>query len=253
MTHHFAWSIRSALLTTALTSLALCAAACGDSTTTPPKDGGIDACHLECAAPPIGCRLEGGDGCTTCGTVVCPDAELPDGGADDAGTEDAGIDDAGDSDGGAAISCTGPGGSTFPTFDRACAGEGDCVVVEHQTNCCGTLRALGIRADQQAAFDAAEASCRAMYPGCGCASMATQADDDTIDDGSTPARVLCAAGQCTSTFAPEVTGCDPSSPTACGAGYSCCYPCGIPGCTYQCEPSCAAGTPGCAGGCIPRP
>lgn len=47
---------------------------------------------------------------------------------------------------------------------------------------------------------------------------------------------------------------------ACGAGrgecttaYSCCYPCGIPGCENICEPTCDEGTPACAGGCLLRP
>jgi hypothetical protein len=39
----------------------------------------------------------------------------------------------------------------------------------------------------------------------------------------------------------------------CGDGLSCCYPCGIPGCTNVCEPTCAEGEPGCAGGCLLRP
>lgn len=33
----------------------------------------------------------------------------------------------------------------------------------------------------------------------------------------------------------------------CGSGLSCCYPCGIPGCTNQCTPTCTGA--GCAGGC----
>lgn len=39
----------------------------------------------------------------------------------------------------------------------------------------------------------------------------------------------------------------------CGAGLSCCYPCGIPGCTNVCEPTCTEGSPGCSGGCMLRP
>lgn len=48
---------------------------------------------------------------------------------------------------------------------------------------------------------------------------------------------------------------DPCEPDAslCGAGLSCCYPCGIPGCAYVCEVTCAPGDPGCAAGCIIRP
>jgi hypothetical protein len=193
MTRRFASLLRIALVTSALAGFALGAAACTESTTSPPRDSSVDACRLGCAPPPPGCHLEGGDGCTTCGTLVCPDAALADAGGDDAGALDAG----------AAIVCTGPGTSTFPTFERACAGESDCVVVEHQVNCCGTLRALGIRADAQAAFDAAEASCRGMYPSCRCPAMVTRADDDTTFDGVNPAHALCTAGQCTSTFTPR--------------------------------------------------
>ncbi|MCC7538914.1 MAG: hypothetical protein IT379_21995 [Deltaproteobacteria bacterium] len=40
---------------------------------------------------------------------------------------------------------------------------------------------------------------------------------------------------------------------ACGEGLSCCYPCGIPGCTNVCEPTCDASEPGCVGGCFLRP
>jgi hypothetical protein len=39
----------------------------------------------------------------------------------------------------------------------------------------------------------------------------------------------------------------------CGSGFSCCYPCGIPGCERVCEPSCEEGRPGCANGCMMRP
>jgi len=39
----------------------------------------------------------------------------------------------------------------------------------------------------------------------------------------------------------------------CGSGLSCCYPCGAPGCANQCTPSCAAGDPGCVGGCLALP
>lgn len=40
-----------------------------------------------------------------------------------------------------------------------------------------------------------------------------------------------------------------NAPYACSTGLACCYPCGIPGCTNTCTPACAAGSPGCFGGC----
>jgi hypothetical protein len=35
----------------------------------------------------------------------------------------------------------------------------------------------------------------------------------------------------------------------CAAGLSCCYPCGIPGCTNTCTPTCDPSDPDCIGGC----
>lgn len=46
--------------------------------------------------------------------------------------------------------------------------------------------------------------------------------------------------------------CDPSA-DGCGPGLACCYPCGIPGCAYACEPACSSGDPGCFDGCLLRP
>ena len=234
------------------------------------EDAGTDAstCNPECPAPGPGCHYEGGD-CTSCGTRVCDD-----GGASDAGPAP----DGGSSDGGPCVECPAPPTgcdyegascatcgtlvcdvmctgttSTFPDFDRSCTDASECAVVEHQINCCGTMRALGIRADQQSAFDAAEASCRGMYPGCGCAALPTEADDGTTSDGTSTARAECVSGQCTSTYGlGNGDVCTPGG-AACGAGLACCYPCGIPDCDYRCEPACDAGDPGCFDGCMLRP
>lgn len=35
---------------------------------------------------------------------------------------------------------------------------------------------------------------------------------------------------------------------ACAGNLACCYPCGVPGCDWQCTPPCDPG-PGCANGC----
>lgn len=197
-----------------------------------------------------------------CGGSVAPQVE-PDAGADaaaevsaDAPAEvsaDAPTDAPSDvpadvSDG--AIACGASG--AFPTFARACSVDADCAVVEHEINCCGTLVALGIRADQRAAFDAAEAICRAQYPGCGCAASPTTADDGTRYDGARPARAACVDAVCTSTFGlASGAECAPGG-AACGAGLACCYPCGVAGCSYQCEPACKADQPGCSNGCWMR-
>jgi hypothetical protein len=40
---------------------------------------------------------------------------------------------------------------------------------------------------------------------------------------------------------------------SCGQGLACCYPCGVEGCDFVCEPRCAAGSAGCIDGCVPKP
>lgn len=87
--------------------------------------------------------------------------------------------------------------SSFPTFDDACGSDGDCAVAVHQTDCCGNQRGLGIAASQRAAFDAAEAICRPMYPRCGCPTQGILCDDDRRTFDPNGIGVACRAGRCT--------------------------------------------------------
>jgi hypothetical protein len=48
------------------------------------------------------------------------------------------------------------GQAAFPAVDRRCTTGADCIVVRHQTDCCGSQIALGIRADQRDRFEANE-------------------------------------------------------------------------------------------------
>ena len=63
-------------------SLGVLLQACEPDTPIAVDDGGVadanvDGCVIvECAAPPMGCRYEGGDPCTSCGAIVCPDAAV---------------------------------------------------------------------------------------------------------------------------------------------------------------------------------
>jgi hypothetical protein len=208
----------------ARTDVADDAAAPGDAS---PHDAGGSGCSvvIDCAAPPADCRYEGGDPCRSCGTLVC----------DDAGTDVA------------RLSC----GST-PLIDapRACAASADCVVADHQIDCCGTHIVTGIRADADVLFQPAEARCRDSYGDCKCATRVTVADDGSSQTADTTAAVSCQAGRCVTRFVP--TQCSGQG-DECGAGFQCCYPCGIPGCTSRCEPACADGAPGCVAGCLLRP
>jgi hypothetical protein len=231
----------------------------GDASTT--TDAQAGTCHerIECVGAPFGCRYTGGDGCTSCGSIVCEDAAVVsalDAGRDAAPSlqdaasspQDGAVSrqDAAMNDEDASLQC---GTDSFPSFSRVCQSQADCIVVEHQINCCGTRLAIGVRSDVRAAFEAAEATCRSRYPACGCAELATRADDGTAASGSAEARVDCIAGTCATSFLSAVGGSCSTGEAPCGQGYSCCYPCGIPGCTSVCTPSCAPGTPACANGC----
>ncbi|MSP17670.1 MAG: hypothetical protein EXR73_13880 [Myxococcales bacterium] len=88
---------------------------------------------------------------------------------------------------------------TFPSFDRTCAADGDCFIARHQTDCCGTIVAWGLRSTEQAAFAAAEKVCESQYPGCGCASNKVTTDDGTMTTMDHPIAVHCAAGMCRTT------------------------------------------------------
>lgn len=168
------------------------------ATDTPATDS---TCQVECAAPPPGCHYEGS---ATCNPPRCPPLVC----ASDAGsdvvdaTSDASVDVprdvAVDATPDAAIVCGGSSATSFPTFDRSCRGDADCFVAQHQTDCCGNSRAMGLAVSQRDAFTAAERICSAMYPGCGCPARPPVADDGMI--AVPPAMIVaaCRSGLCTS-------------------------------------------------------
>lgn len=152
-------------------------------------------------------------------------------------------------DTGPAIVC-GSAGGTFPTFDARCTADEDCAVGVHQTDCCGNMAALGMRRGERPAFDAAEAICRPMYPGCGCPTRGVLADDGQWSHDRGALRVRCLAGRCVTSVASA-----PACPgVTCGPGQLCARGCcGIPGCTpppSRCVtvPDACAGRPAC--GCL---
>ncbi len=105
-------------------------------------------------------------------------------------------------DGGDVVMCTGMPRS-FPTFNKACTGAGDCAIVLHQTDCCGSLAALGINQGERARFDRDEALCRSMYPGCDCAARPTLAEDGNQALSPTDISVDCRVGACTTFVRPH--------------------------------------------------
>ena len=147
--------------------VACTARACVDAG--PPVDA---TCAIECAAPPPGCHYEGPSSCSppTCPRLVCGDAGAP-------------------------IVCLGHGVGSFPTFDRSCHTDTDCFVAMHQTDCCGSIVAMGLSASQRVAFEAAETLCDRMYPSCACDPRPPFADDGRSGSAATIA-VRCDAGVC---------------------------------------------------------
>lgn len=121
--------------------------------------------------------------------------------------------------------CGGHDATSFPAFDRACASDGDCTIVGHQLDCCGTLDAMGIAASEAAHFGSAESACRAMYPACGCDSGTVRTDDGSMPppgSGTSAVVVHCVSSVCTTSARAE---------TPCGA--STCTPYQV--CVMECS------------------
>jgi len=99
----------------------------------------------------------------------------------------------GDGDGdGEPIMCPG----VFPTFDKSCGSDEQCVIAIHTTDCCGNSVALGINEAELADFQAAEAICDSQYPPCGCPAGPTMAEDGQAVENPRKLVVGCVDGSC---------------------------------------------------------
>lgn len=145
------------------------------------------------------------------GDVVPGDVLPNDTATEDTATEDTTSTDTTDaqSDASGGVQCNGPKGS-FPAFAKACKGDADCFVAQHQINCCGTKVAIGLAVVDKAAFAAAEAVCQSQYPGCGCAQFETMAEDGYSSFSDADFQATCVAGLCRASV--------PSGKAICGAG-----------------------------------
>ncbi|MBI2388563.1 MAG: hypothetical protein HYV09_03005 [Deltaproteobacteria bacterium] len=104
--------------------------------------------------------------------------------------------------GDAPLSCEDP--TSFPRFGRTCVGDADCAVGLHRIDCCGSLTAVGLRADQRASFEAAESTWRSVCPECDVCMCSTK--PTTTDSGRTvtdPSRVVVACQKDVCVTAPE--------------------------------------------------
>lgn len=85
----------------------------------------------------------------------------------------------------------------FPDFNRFCLQTSDCRVGLHQTDCCGSQRALGLSTADKPLFDAAEVTCRSQWPACGCPSRGIVADDGKTVTAQDGVGFRCDHNQCT--------------------------------------------------------
>jgi hypothetical protein len=120
-----------------------------------------------------------GTGPCGCGPYLCPDA-------------------GGSSYG---LQCNSTGGP-FPAFDKSCEDEPDCVVLPHQTDCCGNAMMVGVAASDQARCESAEAQCSSTFPLCDCASLPTVAEDGSRANDADAFIAVCQGGECSSTVDP---------------------------------------------------
>jgi hypothetical protein len=85
-------------------------------------------------------------------------------------------------------------GGAFPQFPRNCSSDNDCAIADHQWDCCGTIRALGIRQDALPAFKPYEAAWEKGCFLCGCPEGPPMADDGSR---GWIVGVTCQTGLCT--------------------------------------------------------
>ena len=112
------------------------------------------------------------------------------GGVDSGAPADGGgtaIDGGGAADGGGpAVLC-----AFVDDLERGCGADENCVVGVHQSDCCGNTVAIGMNHAERDRFDAAEAPCRASYPGCGCPSGPTTTDSGETTLDPSAIQVAC--------------------------------------------------------------
>jgi hypothetical protein len=160
----------------------------------------------------------------------------------------------GSSDAGS-VRCTGAN-PTFPAFDRSCNTVADCVVVHHETSCCGSQLIMAINHGELARFQAAESICDLQYPPCGCASQGPEAEDGTQLPWGSENLIVAACDNkvCRTRYAGKTFACGPKTCT----DQQLCYqfsggPAGSPT-SYNCNPlasckSCACMDPNATPGC----
>lgn len=131
------------------------------------------------------------------------------------------------------VDCT----SVFGTFEKGCSGDVACALVDHQTDCCGSILAMGINHSEQTRFASAEATCSAQYPMCDCMAQLKTEDGVSVPfDQKDQIAVKCVNSVCQSVYTGGTFACGGQK---CLDGQYCeAFVSGVPGggTSYSCVP-----------------
>lgn len=89
-------------------------------------------------------------------------------------------------------------------LDDACRVNSDCIVVVHQSDCCGSTIALGVAGRALASFELEEPLCGASYPECECATRGLRTESGELVAHGSTVLVSCVGHRCTTSVAPDV-------------------------------------------------
>ncbi|PCC74117.1 hypothetical protein SAMN02745121_08500 [Nannocystis exedens] len=84
-----------------------------------------------------------------------------------------------------------------PGVDRGCQADEDCIVVFHQTDCCGTVDAYSVNTQSADAYAIAAAPCT-FEPFCDCAPESTDAEDGEATADKDQIVAVCIDNVCRS-------------------------------------------------------
>jgi hypothetical protein len=100
-------------------------------------------------------------------------------------------------------------GASFPSFVKGCASVTNCVLVQHQIDCCGGALIMAINHGEVARFGDAEKICEAEYPACGCASQGVKAEDGTMVPWGKQSSIVaqCVNSTCQSAYGGKTFAC----------------------------------------------
>ncbi len=114
--------------------------------------------------------------------------------ASDTGASDTAVSDSAPADT-APLACVDDKGQ-MPLSLKACGSDADCSQSVRQTDCCGTMLAVGVHKDLAAAFGTCERARQKELPLCDCLPKPLAAEDGSLIPADGAAKVRCEFGNC---------------------------------------------------------